>query len=49
MQYYSSDQKSEVMQFVDKWIALETIILGEVTETQITNIACFLSYVDVSF
>lgn len=48
MEYYSSDQKSEVMKFGDKWIALETIILSEVAETQMTNIACFLSHVDVS-
>lgn len=49
MEYYSSDQKGEVMKFGDKWIAPETMILSEVAETQVTNIACFLSHVDVSF
>lgn len=37
------------MKFGDKWMEPEAIILSEVTQSQITNTACFLLDVDVKF
>lgn len=34
MKYYSAVKKNGVIKFIDKWIALEKIILIEVTQIQ---------------
>ena len=34
MEYYSAIKNEDIMSFAGKWIELENIILGEVTQTQ---------------
>jgi hypothetical protein len=34
MEYYTAVKNDELMKFLDKWINLEDIILGEVTQSQ---------------
>jgi hypothetical protein len=34
MEYYSAIKNNEFMKFLDKWMALENIILSEVTQSQ---------------
>ena len=35
--YYSAIRNNEFMKFLDKWIELENIILGRVTQSQKIN------------
>jgi hypothetical protein len=34
MEYYSAIKKKDILNFAGKWMELENIILGEVTQTQ---------------
>jgi hypothetical protein len=34
MEYYSAIKNEDIMSFAGKWMALENIILSEVTQTQ---------------
>jgi hypothetical protein len=34
MEYYSAIKNKDIMNFADKWIEFENIILSEVTKTQ---------------
>ena len=34
MEYYSAIRNNELMNFLDKWMKLENIILSEVTQSQ---------------
>lgn len=43
MKYYSAIQKSEIMEFSDKWMELKKILLREVTRPRKTNVECSLS------
>ena len=38
MEYYSSIKKNEIMPFIATWMALETIILNEISQTEKTNV-----------
>lgn len=51
MEHYSlfSSKKKKIMKFTGKWVGLETIIVGEVNQTQKDKTTCFLSVVDVFF
>lgn len=51
MKHYSlfSSKKTGIMKFTGKWVGLETIIVGEVTQTQKDKTTCFLSVLDVFF
>ena len=40
MEYYSAIRNNEFMKFLDKWMELENIILGEVTQSQWTLRVC---------
>ena len=37
MEYYSAIRNNEVMKILDKWMALENIILSEVTQSQMNT------------
>jgi hypothetical protein len=37
MEFYSALKKNEVLSFARKWMALESIILSEVSQTQKTK------------
>ena len=41
MEYYSAIKKNKIMPFVAKWMDLETVILSEVSQTQVKS---FLTY-----
>ena len=36
VEYYSAIKKEDIINFIDKWMELENIILSEVTQTQRT-------------
>jgi hypothetical protein len=46
MEFYSAMKKNEILSFASKWMALENIILSEVSQVQNTKILCSPSYVD---
>uniref|UniRef100_A0A8D2B0I3 DUF1725 domain-containing protein n=1 Tax=Sciurus vulgaris TaxID=55149 RepID=A0A8D2B0I3_SCIVU len=37
MEYYSAIKKNEIMAFAGKWMALETILLSEISQSQKTK------------
>ena len=37
MEYYTKEKNNDIMNFTDKWMELENIILNEVTQTQKDN------------
>lgn len=47
MGYYTAIRKSII--FSGKWMDLEKIMLIELTQTQKTDIVCFILYGDVNF
>lgn len=49
MEYYLSVKKNEIMKFTDKQLELNKIVLSEVTQSQETQILCFLLHVDASY
>ena len=50
MEYYLPVKNNEIMKFARKWMELKKkVIPAEVTDPKMTNIVCFLLFVDVSF
>jgi hypothetical protein len=46
MEFYSATKRNEILSFAGKWMELENIILGEVSQAQRPKATCSLLYVE---
>ena len=37
MEYYTAEKNNDILNFADKWVELESIILSEITQKQKDN------------